>query len=80
NELIKMGAEIELKNGVIRVFPSVLKGNVVEATDLRAGAALITAALGAYGATEIKNVNYIVRGYERITEKIASIGGKIKII
>ena len=80
NELIKMGAEIELKNGVIRVFPSELKGSVVEATDLRAGAALITAALGSYGATEINNVKYIVRGYERITEKIASIGGKIKII
>ena len=80
NELIKMGAKIELKNGVIRVFPSELKGSVVKATDLRAGAALITAALGSYGATEINNVKYIVRGYERITEKIASIGGKIKII
>ena len=61
NELIKMGAKIELKNGVIRVFPSELKGSVVEATDLRAGAALITAALGSYGATEINNVKYIVR-------------------
>ena len=80
NELQKMGARITKNSNKIVIQPSRLTGAIVEATDLRAGAALITAALGAKGQSEIKNVKYIVRGYESITDKISSIGGKIKFI
>ena len=57
-----------------------MHGGKTDATDLRAGAALITASLGAEGNSEINNVNYIVRGYEDIVSKISYIGGKIKFI
>jgi len=80
NELAKMGANMKKVGRSVQVLPSKLKGTVLDATDLRAGAALITAALGAQGVSEINNVNYIVRGYEQIVQKISSLGGKIKII
>lgn len=80
NELRKMGAKITQENNYVRVFPSKLIGASLDATDLRAGAALITAALGANGKTEINNVNYIVRGYEELVPKLSAIGGNIKII
>ena len=79
NELRKMGASIEQKGNKVIINQSFLKGAELDATDLRAGAALITAALGAEGQSTINNVNYIVRGYEQIIEKITSIGGKIQL-
>lgn len=80
NELKKMGANIEIYLNKAVVKSSKLFGGKTDATDLRAGAALITASLGAEGNSEINNVNYIVRGYEDIVSKISSIGGKIKFI
>ena len=76
-----MGAKITV-NGQVAVVEGgkSLTGADVCATDLRAGAALITAALGANGKTEINNVNYIVRGYEELVPKLSAIGGNIKII
>ena len=50
----------------------------VKATDLRAGAALILAGLAAEGTTEIENVEFIDRGYDRIVEKLSSVGADIK--
>ncbi len=79
-ELKKMGADIVLHNNIVKIKGSCLVGERLDATDLRAGAALVVAALGANGISEINNVNYIVRGYECLTEKISSLGGKIKII
>ena len=58
---------------------SKLKGNVIEATDLRAGACLLLAALKAEGETIIKNADYILRGYENITQKLQNIGAKIEL-
>ena len=79
-ELRKMGANItQIENKVI-IKQSLLKGAELDATDLRAGAALITAALGAEGQSTINNINYIVRGYESLVEKIAVIGGKINLV
>jgi UDP-N-acetylglucosamine 1-carboxyvinyltransferase len=78
-ELNRMGADIQLQgkttilNGVDR-----LRGAAVEATDLRAGAALILAALAAEGETTIRNVHFIDRGYERIEKTIQSLGGRIE--
>lgn len=57
-----------------------LVGAVVEATDLRAGAALVVAGLAAEGVTEIRNVEYIKRGYDSIVEKLRGIGAEIREI
>ena len=79
-ELIKMGAQISKCDNCVKIKKSNLKGAILDATDLRAGAALVLAALGAEGQSTINNVNYIVRGYENLVEKIAQIGGKIELI
>ena len=54
-----------------------LTGAVVEAFDLRAGGALIVAALAAKGRTEIKSISHIDRGYEAIERKLQSLGAEI---
>lgn len=79
--LNQMGANIEmLKDKKIAVFgPTKLKGTTVEATDLRAGASLVIAALIAEGKTTIKNIEHILRGYEEIVEKLTNVGAKIEI-
>ena len=55
-----------------------LTGAPVEATDLRAGAALIVAGLMADGVTEIHNIKYIDRGYDHIEEKLKKLGADIR--
>ena len=80
NELSKMNASITRIGNSVSVKPSHLIGSELDATDLRAGAALVLAGLGAQGSSKINNVNYIVRGYESLVDKIAAIGGKIKLI
>ena len=57
-----------------------LSGAVVRAHDLRAGAALIIAGLVAEGTTMVENTNFIERGYERLVEKMASLGASIQRI
>ena len=74
-----MGAEIERAGNKVFIKQAKLKGAVLDATDLRAGAALVLAGLGAEGQSTINNVEYIVRGYENMVDKIALIGGKIKL-
>ena len=79
-ELEKMGMDIE-RNGMVATFygPNKLEGAEVQATDLRAGAALVAAALAAEGTTTIYNIEHILRGYEGIVEKLTDVGAKIKI-
>ncbi len=79
-ELEKMGMKTE-KNGMIATFvgPNKLVGCEVKATDLRAGAAMVAAALVAEGTTTITNIEHILRGYEGIVEKLTDVGAKIKI-
>lgn len=77
--LIKMGADINVKNQTaIIVGPTKLKGAEIVATDLRAGAAMVAAALIATGKTRITNVEHILRGYENIVEKLKNVGAKIE--
>lgn len=78
-ELCRMGAEISVdgKLAVIEGVPQ-LKGAPVKATDLRAGAAMIVAALGAEGTTQIEDIRHIERGYEDVVEKFKGIGADIK--
>lgn len=78
--LNKLGAKITINKTKLKIEGvSKLKGNVIEATDLRAGACLLLAALKAEGETIIKNADYILRGYENITQKLQNIGAKIEL-
>lgn len=77
--LCSMGADITVKNQTATVIgENNLTANQVVATDLRAGAALVAAALIAEGTTMITNVEHILRGYEQIIEKLTLVGAKIK--
>ncbi|MDR1616488.1 MAG: UDP-N-acetylglucosamine 1-carboxyvinyltransferase [Syntrophomonadaceae bacterium] len=78
-ELRRMGAEIALEGrAAIIKGKEKLEGAIVDATDLRAGAALIIAALFAEGVTQINNIYHIERGYENIHLKLESLGADIK--
>lgn len=57
-----------------------LTGTYVDATDLRGGASLLVAGLIAKGTTTIDNISYILRGYDKIAEKLTKVGAKIEII
>ncbi|HHV71787.1 MAG TPA: UDP-N-acetylglucosamine 1-carboxyvinyltransferase [Clostridia bacterium] len=74
-ELKRLGAKIKIE-GRTAVIEGVkkLSGASVQATDLRAGAALILAGLAAEGTTEIGCVSHIIRGYENIVEKFQGLG------
>ncbi len=78
--LNKMGANIEV-NGSKAIIkgPTELTGTDVEATDLRAGASMVAAALIAKGKTRISNIEHILRGYENIVEKLSDVGAKIEV-
>ena len=78
DELRRMGANIKVdgRNAIVEGVTH-LAGASVKATDLRAGAALITAALVAEGETEITGLQYIDRGYEDLVEKFRGIGADI---
>ncbi len=78
DELRRMGASISV-NGKIALISgnSMLSGAPVRACDLRAGAALIIAGLVANGETIISDIHHIERGYERMDEKLRSLGAKI---
>ncbi len=78
--LNKLGANITVKNQTATIIgPTDLKGTDVVATDLRAGAAMVAAALFADGETTITNIEHILRGYESIIEKLTDVGAKIEI-
>lgn len=78
DELRRMGAQITIegRTAIIRGVKS-LEGAFVEATDLRAGAALFLAALSAEEATVLEKVGHIDRGYENLGEKYRSLGAKL---
>ncbi|WP_066634120.1 UDP-N-acetylglucosamine 1-carboxyvinyltransferase [Desulfolucanica intricata] len=80
DELKRMGANIKVE-GRMAVIEGVssLHGTQVKASDLRAGAALIIAALIAEGVTEINNAFYIARGYQKIEQKLSSLGANIRV-
>ena len=79
NELQRLGANIRIEsNTAIVTGIQRLKGAPVMATDLRASASLVLAALVAEGETLIDRIYHIDRGYERIEEKLALLGADIK--
>ena len=80
-ELTRMGAQIRVDGrtavveGVSHLTPA-----TVQAFDLRAGAAMVVAALAAVGTSEILNVQYIERGYEDIVGKLRALGAEIRSV
>jgi len=79
-ELEHMGAKVEILNPhqAIIIGPEQLKGMPISSYDIRAGAAMIIASLIARGETEIGNINYIDRGYEKLEEKLRALGADIQ--
>lgn len=79
DELNRMGAKINVDetNAIIQGVEK-LTGAPVQATDLRAAAALVLAGITAEGETVISNVDHIFRGYEKIIEKLSDIDIKIR--
>ncbi len=79
DEMRRMGANIKIigraavVNGVKKLY-----GNTVQASDLRAGAALVLTGLAAEGETVVENIEYIDRGYESFEEKLQSLGAHIE--
>lgn len=80
DKLIGMGARIVLcdPHRCIVQGPAWLRGERLESPDIRAGMALVIAALAARGQSIIRNIGQIDRGYERVDEKIRALGGKIE--
>ncbi len=78
-ELCRMGASITV-NGRTAMIEGVerLYGATISATDLRAGAALIVAALAAEGVSIVRNIHYIDRGYEFFEQKLRALGASIE--
>jgi UDP-N-acetylglucosamine 1-carboxyvinyltransferase len=79
SEMMRMGAQIAIDGRKAVVHgPTELGGTTVQASDLRASAGLVLAALVANGETAIERVYHIDRGYERIVEKLGGLGAKIE--
>ncbi len=80
-ELIKMGADIEVRgrNAVVRGAGR-LHGANVACGDLRGGAALVLAALGAEGVSEVSDLSYVDRGYAGLEQKLRALGADIRRI
>jgi len=78
-ELLRLGADIEVEGSTatVRGVPK-LTGATVMATDLRASACLVIAGLVAEGSTTIDRIYHLDRGYERIEEKLAALGARIR--
>jgi UDP-N-acetylglucosamine 1-carboxyvinyltransferase len=80
DKLIGMGARIVLcdPHRAVIAGPSPLKGNVVDSPDIRAGMAMLLAALCAEGQSTIHNIGQIERGYERIDERLRALGAELE--
>ncbi|HRP66551.1 MAG TPA: UDP-N-acetylglucosamine 1-carboxyvinyltransferase, partial [Thauera sp.] len=78
-ELQRLGADIRI-DGNTAVVQGVakLEGATVMATDLRASASLVVAGLVAEGETTIERIYHLDRGYERLEEKLAALGAKVR--
>jgi UDP-N-acetylglucosamine 1-carboxyvinyltransferase len=76
---MRLGANIQIEgnNAIVRGVDK-LEGATVMATDLRASASLVIAALVAQGETVIDRIYHLDRGYERIEEKLARLGASVK--
>ncbi len=76
-EMKKMGANFLIEGSKAVIYPSLLLGAKVAASDLRASASLVISALIAHGTTTITNLHHLRRGYEKLEEKLASLGVEV---
>ena len=80
SELQRMGAKVRQEGNVaVIVGTKKIFGTTVKSTDLRGGAAMVIAGLIARGITRIENIEYILRGYENLDQKLIKLGAKIRI-
>lgn len=78
SELVRMGANIKLNGHIATITGTNLKAADVMATDLRASSALVIAALGASGVSNIHRIYHLDRGYENLEGKLSALGADIK--
>lgn len=78
-ELQRMGAQATLQEGTLHLHGGTLQGTKVHAADIRAGGALIIAALAATGTSHITGVAYIERGYEALDNRLQQLGARIAL-
>ena len=80
-ELARMGAEIRIEGNTAMVSGvSSLSGAELQVPDLRAGAALVLAALAANGVSTVSQIHYVERGYEHFVEKLKGLGASIELV
>lgn len=80
-ELARMGAKASIEGNMMLLNgPATLQGAEVAASDLRAGACLVIAGLMAEGETIVSKVEYILRGYDHIVEKLTALGADIEMV
>jgi len=76
-ELARMGAELQLKERTLAIHGRELFGAEVRALDIRAGGALVVAALAAKGESRIEGTDHLERGYENLVEKLKGLGAEV---
>ncbi len=76
-ELARMGAELQLKERTLAIHGRELFGAEVRALDIRAGGALVVAALAAKGESRIEGTHHLERGYEHLVEKLRGLGAEV---
>ncbi len=77
-ELQKAGARLRLEGHVLTIEGRPLEGAAMHASDIRAGGALIVAALAAHGRSEVSGIGYIDRGYEGVAGRLAELGANVR--
>ena len=82
DELVRMGADVKVEGGDTAIIDGVEKytGASITVPDLRAGAALVIAALAAEGVSVVDNIKYIERGYEDFHIKLQNLGAQIELV
>ena len=81
NELARMGAKVRVEgNSAIITGVRQFTGATLTASDLRAGAALVIAALAAEGVSVVDDIRYVKRGYEDFDEKVRRLGGQMEVV
>jgi len=80
-EMVRMGARIRIEERTAIITGNqLLQGAIVKAPDLRGGAALVLSALAARGFSEIRGINHIRRGYNRLAGRLRSLGGRVFVL
>ncbi len=79
DELARAGARLLLEDQCLEIRGGPLKGTAMHAADIRAGGALIVAALAADGLSEVSGMRYVDRGYERVAERLRGLGARVEL-